>query len=62
MTAVTVNGREGEAFGPPEVRVIDVVNRILYSLNNGMGLHSDPGRAISVSRESIAAEFSSMIR
>lgn len=44
MTAVTVNGREGEAFGPPEVRVIDVVNRILFSLNNGMGLHSWPGK------------------
>lgn len=52
----------GEALGPPGVRVIDVVNRILYSLNNGMGLHSDLGRAIRVSGESIAAEFSSVIR
>lgn len=37
-------GEEG-APRAPRVSLIDVVNRILYLLNNGLGFFSDLGRA-----------------
>lgn len=50
----------GEPGGPaaPGVSLIDVMNRILYLLNNGWGFSPDLRRA-SVLTQSIAAEFSS---
>lgn len=34
----------------PRVSLIDVVNRILYLLNNGLGFSSDLGRASMLNR------------
>lgn len=49
---------EPGGLGAPGVSLIDVVNKILYLLNNDWGFSPDPGRA-SVLAQSIAAEFSS---
>lgn len=60
MAAVMAN-EGGGGLRAPLVSLIDVVNRILYLLNNAPGFSSDLGRA-SVLTESIAAEFSSSER
>ena len=44
MAAVIAN-RGGGGSRAPRVSLIDVVNRILYLLNNGLGFPSDLGRA-----------------
>lgn len=52
----------GEPGDPaaPGVSLIDVVNRILYLLNNYWGFSPDPGRASELA-QSIAAEFPSAV-